>query len=85
MAVLQRPRAMVERDGENFVVVLIKPDGERNYYVSTAVDSDGAVYPFVSGTTDKAKKFGLETSAKGVAGDMTSFLNREYANLVKWH
>lgn len=85
MAVLQRPRAMVERDGESFVVVLIKPDGERNYYVSTAVDSDGTVYPFVCGTTDKAKRFGLEDNARGVAGDMTSFLNREYANLVKWH
>lgn len=85
MTALNRPRAIVEREGAEFVVVLIKPQGERQYYVSTAVDSDGTVYPYVSYTVDKAKRFGLEHNAKVVAVDMSMFLHKEYPNMKYWH
>ena len=77
-----RHKAVVEKDGDEFVVVLIEPDGTRSYYVSTGVD--GVVYPMISGTPEKAKKFGLERSAKTVAGDMWAFLNREFMNHPSW-
>lgn len=84
MAVINRPHAEVEQDGSEFVVVLIKPRGERTYYVSTDVDEDGKLVPLVSTGVDKAKHFGLERSARIVAGDMTAFLHREYSNMIMW-
>lgn len=84
MAVIKSPRAEVEKVGDEFVVVLIKPRGERSYYVSTDIDEDNKVVPLISAGIDKAKKFGLEKSARTVAGDMTAFLHREYSNLVMW-
>ena len=85
MTNLVLPHAFVERHGDGFVVVLLKPDGERNYYVATGVDSDKRVYPYVCFVPEKAKIFGLEDTAKTVAGDMTAFLRKEYRNLVTWH
>lgn len=79
-----RHKAAVERDGDDYIVVLIEPDGSRSYYVRTGVDEDGVVYPMVTGTPEKAKKFGLERSAKTVAGDMYAFLNREFMNYPSW-
>lgn len=79
-----RHKAVVERDGDDYVVVLIEPDGSRSYYVKTGVDEDGEVYPMVTGTIYKAKKFGLERSAKIVAGDMYAFLNREFMHHPSW-
>ena len=79
-----RHKAAVEKDGEEYVVVLIEPDGNRTYYVKTGVDEDGEVYPMVTGTLQKAKRFGLERSAKTVAGDMYAFLNREFMHHPSW-
>lgn len=79
-----RHKAVVEKDGDDYVVVLIEPDGSRSYYVKTGVDEDGEVYPMVTGTIYKAKKFGLERSAKIVAGDMYAFLNREFMHHPSW-
>lgn len=79
-----RHKAVVEKDGDDYVVVLIEPDGSRSYYVKTGVDEDGEVYPMVTGTIYKAKRFGLERSAKIVAGDMYAFLNREFMHHPSW-
>ncbi len=79
-----RHKAVIERDGDEYIVVLIEPDGNRSYYVSTGVDEDGAVYPMITGTPEKAKRFGLERSAKTVAGDMGAFLNREFMHYPSW-
>lgn len=79
-----RHKAVVEKDGDDYVVVLIEPDGSRSYYVKTGVDEDGEVYPMVTGTLQKAKRFGLKRSAKTVAGDMYAFLNREFMHYPSW-
>ena len=84
MASINRAKSEVEKDGSEFVVVLIEPDGNRTYYVRTQIDEDGVMYPMVTGTTEKAKRFGLERSAKIVAGDMTAFLNREFMHEPSW-
>lgn len=84
MGSISRHKATVEKDGDEYVVVLIEPDGNRSYYVKTGVDEDGEVYPMVTGTLQKAKRFGLERSAKAVAGDMYAFLNREFMHHPSW-
>lgn len=84
MGSISRHKAAVEKDGDEYVVVLIEPDGNRSYYVKTGVDEDGEVYPMVTGTLQKAKRFGLERSAKAVAGDMYAFLNREFMHHPSW-
>lgn len=70
---------------QEFVVILISPHGTRDYYVATAVDEQQQIMPYVSDDVGRAKRFGLESSAKAVAGDMQAFLNRQYSNIVKWH
>ena len=84
VAVSKQPRAVVEKDGNEYVVVLLRPTGGRDYYVSTSVGSDNVVEPFVSKSVAMAKHFGLERNAKSVAGDMTAFLLREHKNLKSW-
>ena len=79
-----RHKATVEKDGDDYVVVLIEPDGTRSYYVKTMVDDEGVICPMITGTLLKAKRFGLERSAKSVAGDMYAFLNREFMDHPSW-
>jgi len=83
---LNAAHTVVEKLGKDeYVVILVKPDGERNYYVETQVDQGqtGAVYPMVSGTPDRARKFGLEATAARVAATLQSFLNTQYPRPVK--
>lgn len=85
MNIIDRPKALVEPVDKEFVVILVNPHGTRDYYVATGVDERQKIVPYVTDKLERAKRFGLESSAKSVAGDMQAFLNGQYANLVKWH
>jgi len=84
VAPTNRAKSEIERQGDEFIVALIEPDGNRTYYVRTEIDEEGVMYPMVTGTPEKAKRFGLERTAKIVAGDMTAFLNREFMHEPSW-
>jgi len=86
VAAINRPQAIVEKTGDEYVVVLVSPTGARDYYVATGVDEQNQVIPYVCGDdVVRAKKFGHERTARVVASDMTAFLNKQYSNLVKWY
>ena len=85
VAAINKPHALVERIGNEYVVVLVSPTGARDYYVATGIDEQNQVIPYVCEDELRAKKFGLERTARVIASDMTAFLNKQYSNLVKWY